>query len=124
VLGYSSVVDGYVVKFSSGLSIVNAEMTFDCTGWKSMYALFALVIATPGAALNKKLKFLLVGLPTIFAVNLLRIATTIAFVVSFGIAYLDVVHSILWQEGLIIAVVAVWYLWLRGLKVLNIRIEK
>jgi exosortase/archaeosortase family protein len=120
LMGYSSAVDGYMVNFSTGFSLVNAEMTFDCAGWKSLYALFALVVATPRVEWVEKLKFLLVGLPAIFAINIVRIATTIAAVISFGIGYLDMVHSLLWQEGLIIAVVGIWYLWLRKTKLLNI----
>ena len=112
MLGYDSSLNGHFVTFSSGLSIVNVEMNFDCTGWKSMYALLALCLATP-ALWKQRLRFLVVGLPAVFIINILRIVTTIAAVMSFGIGYLGIVHSILWQEGLIIAVVAVWYLWLR-----------
>jgi len=113
LLGYSSVVEGYTLKFSAGASIVAAEMTFDCIGWKSMYALLALAIATPRIEWKKKLKFLAIGLPSIFAINIIRIATTVAVVINLGISYLEFVHSILWQEGLIIAVATIWYLWLR-----------
>lgn len=120
MLGYSTVVEGYIIKFAAGLTIFSVDINFDCTGWKSMYALFALVIATPvkyrwGWEQNwkQKLKFLAIGLPAIFIVNIFRIATTIAVAMSFGAAYLDIVHTLLWQEGLIIAVVAIWYLWLR-----------
>jgi exosortase/archaeosortase family protein len=124
VFGYETVVNGHTVVFSSGLTIVNAEMTFDCIGWKSMYMLFALIAATPRVGWMKKAKFLLAGLPAIFVINIIRIATTIAAVTSMGAGYLDVVHSVLWQEGLVIAVVGIWYLWLRKEKVISIKIEK
>jgi hypothetical protein len=32
---------------------------------------------------------------------------------KFGWQYLDVVHNFLWREGLILAVVLIWYIWLR-----------
>lgn len=116
LIGYNSILEGYVVKFSTSsatkLSIVEAEMNFDCTGWKSVYALFALTLAT-SAMWKKKLKFLAIALPTIFVVNIFRIVTTIAATISFGLAYLELVHNLLWQEGLILTVIAIWYLWLR-----------
>jgi exosortase/archaeosortase family protein len=88
-------------------------ISWDSTGWKSMYALAALVIAAPVAGWKGKLKFLAVGIPLIFVINYLRIVTTILIALSFGWKYFEVVHTVLWREGLIIAVVLIWYLWLR-----------
>jgi exosortase/archaeosortase family protein len=114
-LGYMSELNGYMINFP----IVSVEITFDCTGWKSVYALFALVVATPSVLWKKKLKFLAVGLPAIFVINILRIVTTLAVVMSFGIEYLEVAHNILWQEGLILAVLGIWYFWLRKVGVVK-----
>lgn len=88
-------------------------ISWDSTGWKSMYALVALVIATPVIAWKKKLKFLGIGLPLVFLINYLRIVTTILIALKFGWNYFDVIHTFLWREGLILAVVAIWYVWLR-----------
>lgn len=108
-LGYMSELNGYMIN----LPVVSVEITFDCTGWKSLYALFALVAATPSVLWKKKLKFLVVGLPAIFIVNILRIVTTLAVVMGFGIGYLEVAHNILWREGLILAVLGIWFFWLK-----------
>lgn len=88
-------------------------ISWDSTGWKSMYALAALAIATPVIAWKKKLKFLGIGLPLVFLINYLRIVTTILIALKFGWHYFDIVHNFLWREGLILAVVAIWYIWLR-----------
>lgn len=113
VFGYESVVEGYFLRFSVGMSIVSIEINFDCIGWKSVYALFALVAATPRIVWERKLKFLIIGLPAIFVINIIRIFVTIIVIMNFGISYLEIVHNLLWQEGLILAVVGLWYLWLK-----------
>ncbi len=88
-------------------------ISWDSTGWKSIYALTALVIATPLIVWKKKLKFLGIGMPLIFLINYLRIVTTILISLKFGWQHFEIVHTIIWREGLILAVVAIWYVWLR-----------
>ncbi|MBI4010605.1 MAG: exosortase/archaeosortase family protein [Candidatus Aenigmarchaeota archaeon] len=90
----------------------NIEVSWDSTGWKSLYALFALVMAVPASNIKSKLRFLSVGLPAIFMLNLIRVLTTILIAINYGFQYFDVVHTLLWREGLIIAVVLLWYFWL------------
>ena len=91
-------------------------ISWDSTGWKSMYALAALAIATPFIAWKKKLKFLCIGIPIVFALNYVRIVSTILIALTLGFKYFEIVHTILWREGLILAVVAIWYVWLRKVK--------
>jgi len=91
-------------------------ISWDSTGWKSMYALAALAIATPFIAWKKKLKFLYIGIPLVFALNYLRIVSTIIISLKFGFQYFDIVHTVLWREGLILVIVAIWYIWLRRIK--------
>jgi exosortase/archaeosortase family protein len=91
-------------------------ITWDSTGWKTLYTLAALTIATPSVSMREKLKFLAIGLPFLFVLNFVRILTTITFAISYGFQYFEVVHTLLWREGLILAVVLVWYMWLRVVK--------
>src|SRR4030042_2288171 len=88
-------------------------ISWDSTGWKSMYALAALAIATPFIAWRKKWKFIAIGVPLVFAINYLRIVTTILIALKFGFQYFEVVHTVLWREGLILLIVAIWFVWLR-----------
>ena len=95
----------------------------DSTGWKSMYALFALVISTPASTWKGKARFLAISLPSIFFINLIRIVFTAGFSIRYGFQYFSLLHDFLWSYGLITAIVAVWALWARKLKY-NIRETK
>jgi len=97
----------------SGFKISVIEISMDCTGWKSAYALLALVIATPAIKIRKKFKFLLVSLPVLFLINILRIVSVIYLSLSLEPKYFGLVHDILWQWGLIIAVLSIWAIWLK-----------
>lgn len=109
LFGYHLTQDGMSL-YSSSRQI---EISWDSTGWKSMYALAALVIATPVSDWNKKIRFLFIGVPLVFLINYLRITSTILVSLKFGFQYFDIIHMFLWREGLILAVVAIWYVWLR-----------
>ena len=114
IVGCDVSLQSYTIAISSGsTSLTSAIITFDCTGWKSMYLLAALAIATPGIAWRKKALFISVALPAVFAVNIVRIATTIAAACRFGLEFMQTVHSLLWQEGLALVVIAIWCVWLR-----------
>jgi exosortase/archaeosortase family protein len=109
--GYSVAREGQFLILSN----ITIDISMDCTGWKSMYTLVALAIATP-SAWKKRLRFLAIGLPAIFLLNFIRIVTTIIFALQFGLQYLEVVHTVFWREGLILAVVVAWFLWLRTVR--------
>jgi exosortase/archaeosortase family protein len=66
--------------------------------------------------MKKKIKFLAFGLPFLFFLNFIRILTTILIAINYGFQYFEVVHTLLWREGLILAVVLIWYMWLRRIK--------
>jgi len=120
-IGYSSVADGHYIAVTFGKTLEVVDISMDCTGWKSAYALLALAVATP-AAWKKRFKFLLTSIPAIFFINYIRIVTTIVYAQKFGLETLAVVHSVLWQEGLVAAVLVLWFLWLwsdkKGIKLL------
>jgi len=96
------------------------DISRDCIGWKSMYSLFALVFATPGKTKNK-LKFLYVWIPVLFVVNIFRVLITLLIGLNFGLQYLEVIHTFFWQEVMIIALILVWYLWLKKRKLIGSR---
>jgi exosortase/archaeosortase family protein len=88
------------------------DISRDCIGWKSAYSLFALVFATPGL-MKDKLKFLSVWVPVLFVVNVLRTLMTILIGLNFGFQYIEIVHTFLWQEVMIVVLILVWYIWLK-----------
>ena len=112
-LGYDVVQNNQNMILGIGSNFYNIDVSWDSTGWKSLYALFALVIAVPNSNLKSKLSFLSLGLPAVFVLNLFRIVTTILTALNFGFQYFDLVHIFLWREGLIAVVVLLWYAWLR-----------
>jgi exosortase/archaeosortase family protein len=97
-----------------GIDTPPIYISTDSTGWKSLYALVALALATPRKKLDKRIRFLTIGLPAIFIINYLRILSTILICLRFGFKYFDFVHGFLWGWGLIAAILAFWYIWLRG----------
>ena len=111
---YNLVQSEQMIVVNADNSFYTIEVSWDSTGWKSLYALFALVVAVPAINMTDKLRFLSIGLPTIFILNLIRITTTILVALNLGFQYFDIVHTILWREGLILAVVLLWYFWVRG----------
>lgn len=89
------------------------DISRDCIGWKSAYSLFALVFATTGL-LKDKLRFIAVWIPILFVVNIFRVLITMLVGLNFGFQYVEFIHTFLWQEVMIVALLLVWYVWLKN----------
>ena len=87
-----------------------AFINWDCTGWKSMYAFFALVFASP-VEMRKKLWALLL-LPVIYSINLGRI-WFMFFIASVDLSLFPIIHAVVWSWGLVAVVLLFWLAWLR-----------
>ncbi len=109
-LGYQVSTSGFFLYL--GEKQYQIDISRDCIGWKSAYSLFALVFATPGL-IKDKLKFLVVWIPILFVVNIFRVLITMFIGLNFGFQYLEFIHNFLWQEVMIIALLLIWYVWLR-----------
>ena len=118
-MNYMVSVDGYSIFTVAGGQINRIDVSWDSTGWKSLYTLAALTLAV-SHPLKKKLEFLAVALPVVFVINIARIVSTIAYSISFGFQNFETIHTILWREGLIFVVLALWVGWLLRVKY-NIR---
>ncbi len=110
-IGYNAYADGISVVLQSDGITRNIDISWDSSGWKSMYAVASLILATPVSRLARKMGFAAAAVGIIFLVNYLRILTTIWISAKFGFDLFDVIHTILWREGLIMVVVAVWLGW-------------
>ncbi|MEM5801866.1 MAG: exosortase/archaeosortase family protein [Candidatus Aenigmatarchaeota archaeon] len=110
--GYSVQQSEHFIKILYSGGILHAEISWDSTGWKSLYLITALTIATPFINFKNKLKFLSIGLPILFSINIIRIFTTLLIALTYGIEYFDLIHTFLWREGLIFAVLFLWLLWI------------
>lgn len=117
-LGYEAVKNGIVLTFVNQPFIATVVMGVDCIAWKSMYALAALMLASPVANDRKKLRYIVLGILFVFVLNIARLVTTVLIGYQFGMGYLDIVHTVLWREGMIFAVIAIWLLWIKKQKVI------
>lgn len=88
-----------------------AVISWDCVGWKSMLALFALIMATDFRTKRKLLGLLLI--PIVFVINLLRIIFMFFWVKTFDLAYYQAVHAVIWSWGLILTILLLWFLWMK-----------
>jgi len=86
------------------------EVSWDSTGWKSLYTFFALVVSTP-IFFKRKIIPLIIGLLSIFLFNIVRIVTTI-YLSSKGILPFDLLHLSLWRWGLIGFLLSIWFIFL------------
>ena len=111
MLRYDTICNGnlFIIKHDSKIYSIN--VSWDSTGWKSLYAFFSLIIATPLSMKRKKL-ILPLGVLVIFFVNLFRIFTTVLLSLKFGVEKFGILHTSLWSEGMIIIVIFLWMYWL------------
>jgi len=87
------------------------EIVEACTAWRDAIGLIALVVAVPGVAFSKRLWSIL-GLPVIYIVNILRLATTIA-IGNYYPSLLVLAHDVLWKFFSAIFIVIIWAAWLK-----------
>jgi exosortase/archaeosortase family protein len=114
-MGYDTALDGSVIGVRSGQSLYQINFSWDSTGWKSVYAMFALTFACGIGSTRQKLGFLAFSVPMIIFVNLLRVVTTSMVYIGHGVAGFDLVHDLLWSSMMVLLVVGVWYfLFFRG----------
>ncbi|HLD39116.1 MAG TPA: exosortase/archaeosortase family protein [archaeon] len=110
-LGLNPTTNGLMISIPIRDGSWAAVINWDCTGWKSMLAFFALVMAT-NFSLRRKLAGMVL-IPVIFIVNLLRIVFMFFYVRTFDLANYQTVHAVVWSWGLIATIIVLWLLWLR-----------
>jgi exosortase/archaeosortase family protein len=90
------------------------EISWDSTGWKSLYTLFALIISTP-IYNRRKIKSIIIGLCLLFLFNMARITATIYL--SYKQIYsFDFLHLGLWRWGSIGFLLFIWFIFLYAQK--------
>jgi exosortase/archaeosortase family protein len=112
-MGYQVIQDGI------GLLVGGSFQFFiipDCTGWKSMLFLFALIFAVPRIATRKRVIGLLIGLPIMWLGNTGRVIAVVAAQAAWGTELAMVLHDWLFQLGLVGLVLGAWIVWLNWAK--------
>ncbi|NYZ80180.1 exosortase/archaeosortase family protein [Candidatus Micrarchaeota archaeon] len=84
----------------------------ECVGWMGIFAVSALIIAYPRVKLRKRLIGLVIAWPMMYAVNILRLATTFASGYYFKPEVMYFTHDILWKTILLIWALALWLFWI------------
>jgi exosortase/archaeosortase family protein len=88
-------------------------ITPDCTGWKAMLFLSALVVAVPKRGWKLRLAGIVPGIVVLWAVNILRVLAVVQVFMAYGLGSAMLVHDILWQIGLGLCALAIWLAWLK-----------
>jgi len=104
--GKLSAADGFWIK----TAVIEINVIPACTGWRSVAAFLALVLAVPNVSWEKRVKAL-VAVPVIYFVNLGRLASLV-FAAEIGKTKL--IHDFLWREGLVFLVLFLWVIWWRS----------
>lgn len=88
------------------------SVTADCTGWKSLIFMSALVVAT-GSGLAEKLEALSLNLPILYSINLSRVALVVFFTYSYGPGAYELMHDFMWKISTVASVLLLWFMWTR-----------
>lgn len=94
----------YILTVKSSYVIVQ-----DCLGWKSM-AVFTALFLSATTRFREQAKYLLYGLISIFAANVVRVASTV-YLSEIGVVSFEVIHTFLWRWGLTFIVLVIWIYW-------------
>lgn len=100
----------------NGFLIIAKDIAFfvseDCTGWKSMLFLTALIFAVPKVKIKERLTGVALGIPAIYIGNLARILAVVLVWHNYGFEFAGIIHDYFWQAGLILLVLVLWVSWL------------
>ena len=100
----------YIIT-NNGKQEMQIEIIPECIGWIGLFAITALILATPRIKIRKKLKALIIALPLMYAVNILRLTTTTYIGYKAGETALHFTHDLLWRTILIGTAIIIWLAW-------------
>jgi exosortase/archaeosortase family protein len=109
MMGIEASRNGFLILAGNGIAFIVSE---DCTGWKSMLFLTALICAVPLVPLKKRLAGLAAGISVIYLGNLFRVVLVVLVWRGYGLSFAGAIHDYFWQAGLILLVLVIWLSWL------------
>lgn len=112
-LGYNVFQDGYHIIVGTVQDNFYFMINEDCTAWKSMLFLFALIFAVPGIALKRRLIGLVIGLPVVWIGNLIRVVGVVLVERAWGMDFALMLHDYVYRLGLVALVLVIWIIWLK-----------
>jgi len=111
-MGYQVTQQGSMITVI-GSSSFSFFLTDDCTAWKSVLFLFALIFAVPKVPLRSRLSGLGLGIPVLWLGNQVRVVGVVLTEQATNQQFAMFTHDYFWRVFLVGLVLAVWLLWLR-----------
>lgn len=84
----------------------------ECVGWLGMFAIAALILAYPRVPWKKRMLGILVMVPIMYALNVLRLATSIFSAYSVNIEAFEWTHTVLWRTFSVGFALLFWLFWI------------
>lgn len=110
-MGYTVQQDGAFVTVGSQKPF-SFYLTEDCTAWKSMLFLFALIFAVPAVSLKKRLLGLGFGIPVLWLGNQARILGVVLTERATSVQFAMFTHDYFWRVFLVFLVLGIWAVWM------------
>ena len=111
-LGFPATQDGVWITINYADNPFTFIISEDCTGWKSIMFLFALLFAIKKAVLKSRLAGLLAGAVTLLVANMLRILAVVYAERLWGQDFAMILHDWLFRYGLVLLVLGLWVFWM------------
>ena len=110
---------GYAVQQDGAYMTVGAQnpftfyLTEDCTAWKSVLFLFALIFAVPAVSMRKRLVGLGFGIPVLWLGNQARILGVVLAERATNVQFAMFTHDYFWRVFLVFLVLGLWLAWMK-----------
>jgi len=109
LMGFGVKREGFMLILNNGFNFL---ISADCTAWKSMVFIAALMISTPSISLRKKAFGIVGGFFILWVGNIARITLLVFVQRYYGNEVMGIIHNYLWQLGLILLVLITWISWI------------
>lgn len=112
-LGFNVIQEGYHIIVGTIEDHFYFMINEDCTGWKSMLFLFALIFAVPMIAWKNRFAGLVVGIVIVWIANLGRVVGVVLAERMWGLGFAMSLHDYGYRLGMIAVVLLIWLIWFR-----------
>ena len=111
-MGYAVQQDGTYITVGTQKPF-SFYLTEDCTAWKSILFLFALIFAVPVVSLRKRLVGLGLGIPILWLGNQARILSVVLTERATNVQFAMFTHDYFWRVFLVFLVLGLWLAWMK-----------
>ncbi len=98
-----------LVEFASGSTI---EISFLCTGLTELFIIVAVILASIGISVRKRIIGAVVAAVAVFALNIFRIFATVGIILGSGsLELIELTHNIFFRAFLFVSIAAIYIAW-------------